>query len=169
MAGTFGDLVDLKSRWLLGRAGSVAELAGAAASRLGVVDPRQVRITGCVHDLSRLGVSSRIWGKAGPLSASERDQARLHPYHTERILARVPELADIAGIAGQHHERCDGSGYYRGLTSPQLSIPSRVLAGRRGALDLVADPQRRISPRFSNSRVKTSAHPPCRPVERPAQ
>jgi predicted MFS family arabinose efflux permease len=41
--------------------------------------------------------------------------------------------------------------------------------GRWGGLDLVADPQRRISPRCSNSRVKTSAHPPCRPVERPAQ
>lgn len=128
VAGTFGDLVDLKSRWLLGHAGSVADLAGAAANRLGVADPRQVRIAGCVHDLGRIGVSSRIWGKAGPLSASERDQARLHPYYTERILARVPELADIAGLAGQHHERCDGSGYYRGSTSPQLSIPSRVLA-----------------------------------------
>jgi HD-GYP domain-containing protein (c-di-GMP phosphodiesterase class II) len=128
VAATFGDVVDLKALWLVGHSGSVADLAGAAATRLGIDDARQVRIAGFLHDLGRIGVSSGIWGKARRLSASERDVARLHPYHTERILSRVPALTGIAGVAGQHHERCDGSGYYRGLTSPQLSIQSRVLA-----------------------------------------
>ncbi|HEY5878972.1 MAG TPA: HD domain-containing phosphohydrolase, partial [Nakamurella sp.] len=128
VAGTFGDVADLKALWLVGHSGSVADLAGAAATRLGIADARQVRIAGFLHDLGRIGVSSGIWGKARRLSASERDLARLHPYHTERILSRVPALTDIAGIAGQHHERCDGSGYYRGLAGPQLSIQSRVLA-----------------------------------------
>src|SRR5690606_20052207 len=83
---------------------------------------------GHLHDIGRMGVSSYIWDKAAPLTASERDQARLHAYHGERIVARVPELSGIAALVGRHHERCDGSGYYRGLTGAQLPMASRVLS-----------------------------------------
>ena len=100
-----------------------------AVAGLGLDDQvRTVRVAGHLHDVGRVGVSSRIWDKAGPLSTTERDQARLHPYYSERILARTPALADVAKLAGQHHERCDGSGYHRGLAAAQLTLPSRVLA-----------------------------------------
>lgn len=87
-----------------------------------------LRIAGHLHDIGRMGVSSYIWDKAAPLTVSERDQARLHAYHGERIVARVPELSGIAALVGRHHERCDGSGYYRGLTGAQLPMASRVLS-----------------------------------------
>jgi HD domain len=75
-----------------------------------------------------LGVSSAIWDDAAPLNTAEREQARLHPYHSERILARIPSLAGLATLAGQHHERSDGTGYHRGATAAQLSMSSGVLA-----------------------------------------
>ena len=128
VARTFGDLVDLKTPRLLGHSSAVAALASDAAQSLGIGDPQDLRVAGHLHDVGRVGISSRIWAKPGPLSASERDQARLHPYYTERILSRVPALAGIAVLAGQHHERLDGSGYHRGLNSSQLTLPSRVLA-----------------------------------------
>ena len=129
VARTFGNLVDLKSPWLHGHSSGVGDLAAAAAGMLGLrEDLNTVRIAGYLHDLGRVGVSSAIWDKAGPLSTTERDQARLHAYHSERILDRVPPLTALAALAGQHHERCDGSGYHRGATAAQLSMPSRVLA-----------------------------------------
>ena len=128
IARTFGDLVDLKSPWLQGHSAAVADLAGRAAGLLALPDVRAVRIAGHLHDIGRVGVSSRIWDRAGPLTTTERDQARLHPYYTERVLSRVPTLAQVATLASQHHERSDGSGYHRGVTSSQLSLPSRVLA-----------------------------------------
>ena len=128
VARTFGDLVDLKTPRLLGHSSAVAALASDAAQSLGIGDQQDLRVAGHLHDVGRVGVSSRIWAKPGPLSASERDQARLHPYYTERILTRVPALAGIAVLAGQHHERLDGSGYHRGVNSSQLTLPSRVLA-----------------------------------------
>jgi HD-GYP domain-containing protein (c-di-GMP phosphodiesterase class II) len=129
VARTFGDLVDLKSPFLHGHSAAVADLAAAAAGRLGLADDvRTVQIAGHLHDAGRVGVSSRIWDKPGPLTESERDQVRLHPYHTERILARVPELAGVAALAGGHHERCDGSGYHRGVHAAQQAMPARVLA-----------------------------------------
>lgn len=129
VARTLGHLADLKSPWLLGHSAGVAELAAGAAGRLGLHDDvARVRVAGHLHDLGRVGVSSRIWDKPGPLSATERDQARLHAHHGERVVARVPELADVAVLVGRHHERSDGSGYHRGLTAAQLSMPARVLA-----------------------------------------
>jgi HD-GYP domain-containing protein (c-di-GMP phosphodiesterase class II) len=53
---------------------------------------------------------------------------RLHPYYTERIVARSAALAPLAAIAGMHHERLDGSGYHRGNTAAALSPAARLLA-----------------------------------------
>ena len=90
-------------------------------------DVEALRVAGYLHDLGRVGVSSAIWDKAVRCEA-ERDQARLHAYHSERILARIPPLTGLAKLAGQHHERSDGSGYHRGFLAAQLTMPSRVLA-----------------------------------------
>jgi HD-GYP domain-containing protein (c-di-GMP phosphodiesterase class II)/DNA-binding CsgD family transcriptional regulator len=129
VARTFGNLVDLKSPWLHGHSAGVGDLAAAASGMLGLREEIEtLRVAGYLHDLGRAGVSSGIWDKAGPLSTAERDQARLHAYHSERILARIPPLAGLAKLVGQHHEHCDGSGYHRGFTAAQLSMPSRVLA-----------------------------------------
>jgi HD-GYP domain-containing protein (c-di-GMP phosphodiesterase class II) len=53
---------------------------------------------------------------------------RLHPYQTERVVARAPFLTAMAPIAGGHHERLDGSGYHRGAVGPELAFPARLLA-----------------------------------------
>ena len=66
-----------------------------------------------VHDIGALGVSTGIWDKPGPWSAAERERVRTHPYLTERVLARPPQLAAIGAVASLHHERLDGSGYPR--------------------------------------------------------
>ncbi|MDP3891357.1 HD-GYP domain-containing protein, partial [Nocardioides sp.] len=118
VARTLGHLADLKSPWLQGHSAAVAALAAGAAECLGLGEAvPTVLVAGHLHDLGRVGVSSRIWDKAGPLSTSETDQVRLHAYHGERIIARVPELGEVASLVGRHHERCDGSGYHRGLSA----------------------------------------------------
>nr|WP_246220701.1 HD domain-containing phosphohydrolase [Phytoactinopolyspora mesophila] len=129
VARTFGDLADLKSPRLRGHSSAVGELAAAATSVLGLHDDiDDVRVAGYLHDIGRVAISSRIWDKTEPLSATELDQTRLHPYHSERVLARVPMFAGVAALAGQHHERCDGSGYHRGLTGDRMPMAARVLA-----------------------------------------
>ena len=141
VARTFGDLADLKSPWLHGHSAAVADLAAGAARRLGLpdADVATVRVAGHLHDLGRIGVSSRIWDKQRPLTASERAQVELHPWHTEQVLSRVPALAGAARLAGQHHERVDGSGYHRRAVAAQLSMPARVLAAADRYRTLVED------------------------------
>jgi HD-GYP domain-containing protein (c-di-GMP phosphodiesterase class II) len=125
-----GDYVDLKSPHHLGHSRRVAELAAAAARHLQMPEPEvaRVRRAGWLHDLGRAGVSAGFANLAGPLTDRQWEQMRLHPYHTERILARPAVLADIAAIAALHHERLDGSGYAKGAKAAALPMVARVLA-----------------------------------------
>jgi HD-GYP domain-containing protein (c-di-GMP phosphodiesterase class II) len=125
-----GDFTDLKSPYFIGHSRAVAELAGVAARTLGLnpAETTAVRRAGLVHDFGRLGVSNAIWDKPGPLTASEMERVRFHPYLTERMLAFTPRLAELGVIAVQHHERLDGSGYPRGLAGNAISLQGRVIA-----------------------------------------
>ncbi|HET7568928.1 MAG TPA: HD domain-containing phosphohydrolase [Gaiellaceae bacterium] len=122
--GAVAEFADLKSPFTVGHSGGVAELAAAA----GGGDGDHLRQAGLVHDLGRVGVSSLVWEKPGPLSADEWERVRLHPYLGERILSRSPGLAALGATAARHHERCDGSGYHRGLDGRALPHAARVLA-----------------------------------------
>jgi len=44
------------------------------------------------------------------------------------MLRRSPALARLCPVAACHHERADGSGYVKGLTAAQMSLPARILA-----------------------------------------
>jgi HD-GYP domain-containing protein (c-di-GMP phosphodiesterase class II) len=127
---TMGDFADLISPYLTGHSAGVAELVTGAAERcrLNAVGTIAVRRAALVHDLGRVAIGARIWQKAGRLTADEWEQVRLHPYHTERVLARSPFLSRLAPVAGAHHERLDGSGYYRGSPGADLTMPARLLA-----------------------------------------
>jgi HD-GYP domain-containing protein (c-di-GMP phosphodiesterase class II) len=125
----FADFADLKSPFTLGHSRGVADLAVRAAFVLHWDEHRVSALlrAGLVHDLGRVGIPSGIWDKPGPLSEGEWERVRLHPYFTERIVNRTRALATLS-VAGSHHERLDGSGYYRGLTAGQLSAEARLLA-----------------------------------------
>jgi HD-GYP domain-containing protein (c-di-GMP phosphodiesterase class II) len=126
----FADYADLKSPSWLGHSAGVAALAAGAARRLGLPlgEVTLVERAALVHDIGAIGVSTGIWDKPGPLSAADQERVRMHPYLTERTLARPPRLAEIGAVASLHHERVDGSGYPRGLGGDGLSLAARLVA-----------------------------------------
>src|SRR5262249_28509202 len=103
------DFTDLKSPYTLNHSSGVAALAAGAAQVCGLpaADVTTLRRAGWLHDLGRVGVSAGIWGKPGPLTEREWERVRLHPYYTERLLARPPALAVLGALAASHHERLD--------------------------------------------------------------
>ena len=124
------DFADLKSMWMVGHSRGVAALAGpaAVAAGLGAAEVTQVRRAALVHDLGRVAVPARVWAKPGPLTRGEREQVRLHAYHSERVLDVTAGLRPLARLAGSHGERCDGSGYHRGSRAGDLPPAARLLA-----------------------------------------
>jgi HD-GYP domain-containing protein (c-di-GMP phosphodiesterase class II) len=123
-------LTGLKSPWLREHSTGVAELAEAAAWRMGLptASVTLLRRAALAHDLGRIGVSNAIWEKPGPLGFGEWERVRLHPHFSERAFAQSPALEPIGLLAGAHHERLDGSGYHRGTRGPALDQGARILA-----------------------------------------
>ena len=124
------DFADLKSMWTVGHSRGVAGLAERAAAVAGLPEADQVllRRAGLVHDIGRVAVPVNVWAKPGPLNRDEREQVRLHAYHTERVLDASAGLRPLARLAGSLGERCDGSGYHRGSRSAELPLTAWLLA-----------------------------------------
>ena len=66
----------------------------------------------------------------GTLTAEERFKVNDHIVQTQIMLSSIPfprELQRVPEIAGNHHEKLDGSGFPRGLTGKQLGIEERIM------------------------------------------
>ena len=124
------DFTDLRSPARAGHSRGVADLVARAAADSGLPphDVVAVRRAGLVHDIGLHGVPATILDKPGPLTASEAERVRLSSYYAERMLSRPAALAHIGAIASMAHERADGSGYHRGLTSAAIPATARLLA-----------------------------------------
>jgi HD-GYP domain-containing protein (c-di-GMP phosphodiesterase class II) len=130
VAAAFADAADLKTPFMHNHSTRVAELAIQAASRGGLdsAATESLHLAALLHDIGRVGVSDVIWEKPGRLTTAEWELVRMHPYHSERILAVSRTLQPIARLAGLHHERLDGSGYYRGCAASEIPMAARILA-----------------------------------------
>lgn len=69
--------------------------------------------------------------RRGTLTQSEREIMKRHMDITKNILDILPfpkHLSNVAEYALGHHEKLDGTGYPRGLTKEQMSVPARLMA-----------------------------------------
>ena len=73
-----------------GHSRGVADLAARAGNLAGLpeADITTVPRAALLHDLGMHGIPATILDKPGPSSASESERMRMHPYYTERMLAR---------------------------------------------------------------------------------
>jgi putative nucleotidyltransferase with HDIG domain len=141
IAQAFAGIVDAKTPYTARHSEGVAEIAVGLAAALGFdgLEQRRLRRAGLLHDIGKLGVSNRILDKPGKLDADEWAAVRRHPTWTLEILRRIPAFADLAEVAANHHEKLDGSGYGRGLTGADLTLPARILVVADIAEALTAD------------------------------
>lgn len=127
----FADFADLKSRYTAGHSRRVADLAEQMAARMGLIGAHiiTIRHAALMHDLGLVTVPSFTLDKPPEQRTPlEQEQVRLHPYHAERILSRVPAFEPVVPLIAAHHERMDGRGYYRGLSGSQIPIGARIIA-----------------------------------------
>jgi HD-GYP domain-containing protein (c-di-GMP phosphodiesterase class II)/DNA-binding CsgD family transcriptional regulator len=124
------DIVDLKSATTATHSRRTATIAETLATRLRLSDDETAlaRRAALVHDVGLVAVPTLLLEKGRPWSEADFERFRLHTYYTERILSRSECLRPIGDAAASHHEDLDGSGYHRGLTGTQMSMPARVVA-----------------------------------------
>ncbi len=183
------DFADLKSMWTIGHSRGVARLAARSAAVAGLPEPdvTLLRRSALVHDIGRVAVPVQVWASTGPLSRDQREQVRLHAYHSERVLDVSDGLRPLARLAGAHGERYDGSGYHRGSKAGDLPLAAWLLVAAdchqamreprahrpRLSAEAAADQLRkeaadgRLAPEAVNA-VLVAAGQPREPVPRPA-
>ncbi|MBI1422094.1 MAG: HD domain-containing protein [Gammaproteobacteria bacterium] len=125
----FGMIVDSKSPYTFNHSSRVAQYTLAIAEELGVPVSRQhfLRRGAFLHDIGKLGVSNDILDKPGKLDEAEWQAVRDHAKYTEVILSHLSPFAELAKVAGAHHERLDGGGYPYGLTANEICLETRII------------------------------------------
>jgi HD-GYP domain-containing protein (c-di-GMP phosphodiesterase class II) len=127
----FADFADLKSFYTGGHSRRVGDLAEQMAREMHLSHNEVVTIrrAGLLHDLGLVAVPSFTLDKSPEQrNPVEEEQVRLHPYHAERILSRVPAFGPVVPLVAAHHERMDGRGYYHGLSGSQIPLGARIIA-----------------------------------------
>ena len=126
----FAGVIDAKSPFTYRHSSGVADAAMEIAHWFGMKprDLKLLRRAALLHDLGKLGVPNAILEKPGKLTDGEWNIVKKHPYYTLEILKRIPGFEALGEEAAAHHEKLDGSGYWRGLVADQLSTFARILA-----------------------------------------
>lgn len=129
IAAAFGQVVDSKSPYTAGHSTRVALYTDMIAEALGLSPERRrwLKRGALLHDVGKLGVSNSVLDKAGKLDISEWEEVKLHAAYTEAILTRITAFAELAKVAGAHHEKLDGTGYPKGLKDQEISLETRII------------------------------------------
>jgi PAS domain S-box-containing protein/putative nucleotidyltransferase with HDIG domain len=125
-----GNIGEMRDPYTAGHQKRVAELATRIAQDLGMPDREiaDIRVAGLLHDMGKAGVPTEILGKPGAISPTEFELIKAHAEAGYRIAVSANMEEPIPELIYQHHERCDGSGYPRGLLGDQMLPGAKVLA-----------------------------------------
>ena len=84
-----------------------------------------------LHDIGKIGIRDSVLQKEGKLTDEEYKHIQEHVKITHDILDKIymsEDFKQITGIACSHHEKYDGSGYYRKLAGEDIPYGGRILA-----------------------------------------
>ena len=84
-----------------------------------------------LHDIGKIGIRDSVLQKKGALTKEEYEHIKLHVKFTYDILCQTninASFSEITEIAASHHEKYDGSGYFRGLKGEEIPLGGRILA-----------------------------------------
>ena len=84
-----------------------------------------------LHDIGKIGIRDSVLQKEGKLTDEEYKHIQEHVRITHDILEKIHTSENfkmITEIACSHHEKYDGSGYYRHLAGEDIPYGGRILA-----------------------------------------
>ncbi len=84
-----------------------------------------------LHDIGKIGIRDSVLQKEGKLTDEEYKHIQEHVKITHNILQQIctnEDFKQISEIACSHHEKYDGSGYYRHLKGEDIPYGGRILA-----------------------------------------
>ena len=127
-----GEAVETRSKETGSHVRRVAEYSRLLASIVGlpVQEIELILLASPLHDFGKIGIPDKILHKAGKLDEAEWDIMKTHAELGSSMLKNSDRsiMQAAAVIAGQHHEKWDGSGYPNGLQKDEIHIYARIAA-----------------------------------------
>ncbi|MCR5401096.1 MAG: HD domain-containing protein [Treponema sp.] len=107
----------------------VSEYAVLLARELGFSDEElnQIRQTGLLHDIGKIGVPDAVLNKPDRLTDEEYAIMKTHTTIGGEILKDFTLIPHVDEGAKFHHERYDGSGYPNGLKGEEIPLNARII------------------------------------------
>jgi putative nucleotidyltransferase with HDIG domain len=127
---TLSIAVENRDPYTAGHQRRVAELSMAIGREMNLNDDQQeeIRVAALLHDIGKIYTPAEILNKPGTLKPIEFELIKQHAEEGYNTLKNIEFPWPIAEIVYQHHERCDGSGYPRGLTRNKTLLAARILS-----------------------------------------
>jgi len=126
----FATAIDVKHVNIHGHSLRVGRYASAIGEAMGM-DPSEVgglRSAGYLHDIGKVAVDKRLFGKVTSLDPEEFREMADHTIVGHQIVSGVEfPWPRIPEIVRSHHERGDGSGYPDGLVMEDVAMPVRII------------------------------------------
>lgn len=127
---TLSETLAERDPYTVGHQLEVAEISLKIARHMGLSEERchALRLAAVVHDVGKIRIPIELLTKPTVLRPQEMAVLRQHVQATIDILGKIDWPWPLKEIAGQHHERLDGSGYPAGLKGDEIMLESRILA-----------------------------------------
>ncbi|MBR1943264.1 GAF domain-containing protein [bacterium] len=103
----------------------------AKAMNLSEQDVNIIEKAATLHDIGKIGIRDSVLQKEGRLTDEEYKHIQSHVEITHDILQKIHMSEDfkkVAEIACSHHEKFDGTGYYRHENGYEIPLGGRILA-----------------------------------------
>jgi putative nucleotidyltransferase with HDIG domain len=126
----FATAIDVKHVNIHGHSLRVGRYASAIGEAMGMDsnDVAALRSAGYLHDIGKVAVDKRLFGKPSSLDAEEFREMADHTVVGHQIVSGVEfPWPRIPEIVRSHHERGDGSGYPDGLMMDDVAMPVRII------------------------------------------
>jgi putative nucleotidyltransferase with HDIG domain len=125
------ELLDAKDPLTAEHSERVAEYAGLIAKRSGIVSEREINAivrAGRLHDIGKMAIPDEILTKKGRLTDQEYETMKMHTIWGREILKNLTFIPEAQEVAGDHHERVDGTGYPKGLAGDEIPKYARIVS-----------------------------------------
>ena len=127
---TLGELTEARSPETGSHVKRVSESVRLLAKLFGLDEHlvEQVALASALHDVGKVSIPDSILKSPLSLQPEERELMKAHTTIGQRLLAfsQRPILKLAATIAGQHHEKWNGTGYPRGLKGEEIDLAARM-------------------------------------------
>lgn len=139
----FASAIDVKHVNIRGHSFRVARYAAGVGEALGM-DSNEIsalRSAGYLHDIGKVAVDKRLFGKPSSLDPEEFREMADHTTVGHQIVKGVQfPWPQIPEIVRSHHERADGTGYPDGLIMEEVPVHVRIV-GLVDTFDAMTSPR----------------------------